>query len=392
MRSIGIICEYNPIHLGHEYHIQQTKRFYGGNCAVVCIMSGNFVQRGDVAVFSKQARARAAVLCGADLVLELPTPYVLCSAEGFARAGVYILDKIGICEGISFGSESGDLQTLIEAARVMTSEKARDFLRKWLESGISYAQAMQNAADEIFIEKSDIFKTPNNVLGIEYLKAIDFYGSNLKAITITRTGGAHDSGVGYCASNLRNILKEGKKPWELTPAAAVPIFEREIADGRGPAFFENYEALMLSRLRYCFNYTNILKVSGDLERRFWKYARSEPTVHDILEKVKTKRYVMSSVRRMLLSACLGISADLRAEPPPFVKVLALNRVGAKLLKSAQDKSKIQIITKPAEAKKLKLRAGELFEKEVMATDFYTLAFSENQRRGGSEWRNSPAVV
>ena len=392
MRTIGIICEYNPVHLGHAYHIKQTKRLFEDGCAVVCVMSGNFVQRGDFAVFNKHARAEAAIQSGADLVLELPTPYVLLSAEGFADAGVYILDKLGICDGISFGSESGDLEALKEAARVTNSEKARDFLKKALAAGLPYAAAMQKAADEILGKKSEVFKSPNNVLGIEYLKAVERYGFGLEAVTMTRIGGAHDSGEGYCASNLRAVLKAGQKPWELMPAAAVPIFEREIASGRGPVFFENYEMLMLSRLRADFDYAKISGMSEGLERRFSRFARSEPSAYGILEKIKTKRYPMSRIRRILLSACLGITSDINAEPPPYTKVLAFNNTGAKLLKSAREKSRIQIITKPAEGKKLQGIAGEMFEKEVKATDFYSLAFKGEQRRGGSEWTSGPCLT
>ena len=394
MKTVGIICEYNPIHLGHVGHIEKTRKIVGEDSAIICVMSGNYVQRGDFAVFPKHVRAAAAVCSGADLVVELPTPYVLLSAEGFARAGVYILDNIGVCEYISFGSESGDLEKLKSAAELVASHEAEEEIKKWLGEGLSYAAALQKAADNAAEgEFSDIFRSPNNVLGIEYLKAINYYNSKLKPLTMTRTGGAHDSDEGYSASRLRKILLNGERPWDLMPEAAMKIYEKEIAEGRGPVFMKGYEAPMLSRLRMIEDYSQIPNNSEGIGKRFLKYAMSEPTIEAILGKIKTKRYPMSRLRRMLMCACLGIKAEDSAFPPPYIKLLAMNEVGAKLLKSAKENSKLPIITKPAEGKKLSGRAKDLFKIEVSATDFYSLALSsEKERRGGKEWVTSPVVI
>ena len=394
MKTVGIICEYNPIHLGHVGHIKKTRKIVGEDSAIICVMSGNYVQRGDFAVFSKHVRAAAAVRSGADLVVELPTPYVLLSAEGFARAGVYILDNMGVCEYISFGSESGDLEKLKSAAELVASHEAEEEIKKWLGEGLSYAAALQKAADKAAEgEFSDIFRSPNNVLGIEYLKAINYYNSKLKPLTMTRTGGDHDSDEGYSASRLRKILMNGETPWDLMPEAAAKIYEKEILEGRGPVFMKDYEAPMLSRLRMIEDYSQIPNNSEGIDKRFLKYAMSEPTIEEILAKIKTKRYPMSRIRRMLMCACLGIKAEDSALPPSYIKLLAMNEVGAKLLKSAKENSKLPIITKPAEGKKLFGRAKNLFKTEVSATDFYSLALSsEKERRGGKEWVTSPVVI
>jgi len=228
MKIAGIICEYNPLHLGHTGHMEKTRLALGADCAIVCVMSGNFVQRGDFAIFNKNARAKAAIQCGADLVIELPLPYALSSAEGFAGAGVYLLDRLGVCDYITFGSESGDIGALTDAAVAIVSKKAETLTKEWLDKGLSYAAAQQKAADAVLGARSEVFKYPNNLLGIEYLKAITAYESSLKPITVKRTGDEHDSDAGLSAFVLRKTLMRGDKPWGLMPNGAVVVYMEEI--------------------------------------------------------------------------------------------------------------------------------------------------------------------
>jgi len=356
-------------------------------------MSGNFVQRGDFAIFNKQARAKTAVQCGADLVLELPSPFVLSSAEGFANAGIYILDHIGICEFVSFGSESGDIGALKEAAEVIVSREADALTKEWLDNGFSYAAAQQKAADAILGARSEVFRYPNNLLGIEYLKAITSYESPMIPITVKRSGGGHDSDTGLSAAALRKALLRGDKPWEFMPNAAAIVCMEEIMAGRGPVSTKQGELAMLSRLRASKGFAVVPGATEGLEHRLMRYVSSEPTIEAILEKVKTKRYTMSRLRRMLMCACLGITAADTLKPPPYIRVLAMNRVGMKLLGAARKKTRLPIITKPATSKKLAGRAAELFSKEAAATDFYVLAYpDESHRAGEQEWRQSPTVL
>ena len=393
MVAAGIVCEYNPFHSGHLGHIVKTRSALGGECAIVCVMSGNFVQRGDFAVFSKHARAKTAVLCGADLVLEIPSPYALSSAEGYARAGVHILDSLGICDYISFGSESGDARALAEAAEAITAERTGALLKGWLGQGMSYAAAQQKAADAVLGERSDIFKSPNNLLGIEYLKAISAYGSPLRPLVFKRAGGEHDGDTGYSASALRKMLLRGEKPWAFMPDIAARACSCEVAAGRGPVSMKGAELAMLSRLRAAECFSSLPGATEGLEHRLLRFAASEPTVEAVLEKVKTKRYAMSRIRRMVMCACLGITAGDAHEPPPYIRVLAMSGTGMGLLAMARKKARLPIITKPASAKGLSGRASELFCKEAAATDFYALAYpGETNRAGGQEWRQSPIVL
>jgi len=393
MKTIGIICEYNPFHKGHLGHIEETRQITGGDIAVVCVMSGNFVQRGDFAIFNKHARAEMAISCGADLVVELPTPYALQSAEGFAKAGVSILDNLGICDFISFGSESGDINALNDAADAIISEEAQIQTREWLEKGISYAAAQQKAADTILGERSEIFRSPNNVLGIEYLKALKKSGSEMEPVTVKRKGGEHDSDTGYSATALRKSFLSGSLPASLMPDAALSICKEEIVSGRGPVSIKLAESAILSRLRSIKNYSDVPGTSEGLEKRFKRFVSSEPSVAAILTGVKTKRYTMSRLRRMLICAALGLkTGDVRSNPP-YARVLAMNTTGMKLLAKSREKSKLPIITKPASVYKLNKASVELFELEAAVTDFYVLSYpKEEERRGGQEWCRSPVII
>jgi predicted nucleotidyltransferase len=392
MKAVGIISEYNPFHLGHSGHIEKTRKVLGEKTAVVCVMSGNYVQRGDFAIFNKHARAKMAVHSGADLIIELPTPYALLSAEGFAKAGVYMLDNLGICEYLSFGSEADDILVLKTAASAMVTEKAHALTRFWLGKGISYASAMQKAADDLLGSQSVVLRSPNNVLGVEYIKAIEKSGSPLRPMTVKRTGGGHDSDTGYSAAALRKKLTQGVIPLESMPGASVAAAMEELVSGRGPVLIGNAELAVLSRLRAFKEVSGPFTPEG-LERRFMRFAACEPSIASILAKVKTKRYPMSRLRRMLMCMTLGIATEDTAIPPPYIKVLAFNDTGKALLNIARKKTKLPIITKPASVNKLCGHATRLFNLEAAATDFYVLAYPGVQERGGgSEWRQSPIVV
>ncbi|MCL2401263.1 MAG: nucleotidyltransferase family protein [Oscillospiraceae bacterium] len=393
MGTAGIICEYNPMHSGHMKHIEETKRRL--DCAIVCVMSGNFVQRGDFAVFSKHARAETAVKAGADLVLELPTPYVLSSAEGFAKAGVCILDQLGICDYISFGSESGDIEDLKTAADALALDETDTLTKEWLNQGLPYAQARQKAAEAVLGSKAALILTPNNLLGIEYIKAIYALGTTMTPMTVKREGDAHDSATGVSGSALRKMLAFGKRPWSYMPQTAALVCIEALKAGRAPVLMKAGELAMLSRLRGMSeaDFAQLPGAVEGLDKRFFRYAATAPTVETILEKVKTKRYAMSRLRRMLLCACLGITAEDSAKPPPYLRVLAMNGVGRELLRDIGKRTTLPIITKPASAHELPARARELFYKEAAATDFYALAYpNEKQRAGAQEWTISPRVV
>ena len=397
MSVIGIVAEYNPFHLGHEYHIRRSREIMGGDSAVVCVMSGDFVQRGEAACFSKFARAEAACRCGADLVIELPLPWCLSSAEGFARGAVYLLDVLG-CDTISFGSEAGDLNALDSLADLLSREAINDQIRSVLSASpnMSYASARQQTLKAFCEENADLLETPNNILAVEYLKAIRRLGSGMNAMTVQRFGSAHDGKGGEMksASELRSMLRSGQSIAGEIPAAAADVFAHEQELGREISRLDLLESAMLSRLRMLpeEEFDRLPDGSDGLGRRLCQAAHEEPDLDSIMTAVKSKRYAMSRIRRLVCCAALGIDKDMTAGLPPYARVLAANESGRKQLHSLRGSS-IPIITKPAAARELDENARRIFSLGSAAHDLLVLGCSaKEERRGGLEWKTSPKIL
>lgn len=253
MTVCGIVAEYNPFHAGHAHHIAETRRILGADSAVVCAMSGNFVQRGDLAVMEKYARAEAAVRCGADLVLETPLAACLSSAEGFARGAVSLLDALGCVTHLSFGAEQADLALLQQAADL--SRGQGEALRQGLAAGLPYAAAMQQAVSAADAEAGALLASPNNTLGVEYLRALAASGSRMQPLAVERKGGVHDSDTPAdglpSASYLRGLLAGGDaaacRP--LMPEASFAVLKREIQRGAAPVTRSAVDLALLAHLR-----------------------------------------------------------------------------------------------------------------------------------------------
>lgn len=397
MKIAGIVAEYNPFHTGHLIHIERTRQAVGEEAGIVCVMSGNFVQRGEPAVFEKHARALAAVLSGADLVLELPVPYVLSSAEGFAFGAVSLLDSLKCVDYISFGSEAGSVSELRKTAELLLEPALDAVLKEELGRGVSYAAARHSAAERLSELKLDILKTPNNILGIEYIKAIIRLKSTLEPITFKRAGAGHDeksasNGIAS-ASMLRERLRDGLDINGYVPETAALVFHEETACGRAPVFMDSLETAILYRLRSMSKeeYEALPDASEGLGFRLMKHARKEASLTAVIDRVKTKRYAYSRIRRMVMCAFLGIQSNTRPKKPPYARVLACNIKGRDILRQIQ--KSIPVITKPAGAKKLPAEAAQLFGLEAAVTDKYVLAYPEvSNRVGGQEWILGPKIV
>lgn len=397
----GIISEYNPFHSGHEYHIRKTRELLGEDCAVVAVMSGNFVQRGDFAVMEKHARAAAALDTGegggADLVIELPLMYSLSSAEGFAGGAVGIMDALGVVTHLSFGSETGDMDPLRELAELLLSRDFDESLKIHLKTGVSYAAARQKAANEAVGERAGLLSQPNNILAIEYLKALITQNSLIEPLAVLRRGVMHDgAGEGEypSASQVRELILSGRDiPERLMPRRSKAILEEQIARGLAPASINNCERAVLARMR-TLDESDFEAADGSAEgfhRRFMEAARRENSVEGIIEAAKTKRYARSRIRRLLLRAYLGVPADTL--PPPYIRVLAFNGKGRGVLREVVKNAKLPVISKPAHVKKLGGFAAELFEMEARATDLFVLSFPDKKNAaGGSEWKKSVYVL
>lgn len=397
MSVIGIVAEYNPFHLGHQYHIQRSKEIMGEGSTVVCVMSGDFVQRGEAACFSKFARAEAACRCGADLVIELPLPWCLSSAEGFARGAVFLLDALG-CDMISFGSEAGDLPSLELLADLVSREEVNDQIKSVLSAhpNMSYASARQQTLKAFSGENANLLETPNNILAVEYLKAIRYLNSRLKPMTVQRFGSVHD-GIGgemKSASELRSMLRRGESIASEVPAPAASVFAHERDLGQDISRHDLLESAILSRLRMLssVDYDRLPDASDGLGQKLCQAAHEESDLESVMAAAKSKRYAMSRIRRMICCAALGVTADMTAGLPPYARILAANERGCEHLHRLRGKT-IPIITKPAAVRELDEDACRIFSLGSAAHDLLVLGCAAKAaRRGGLDWTTSPKIL
>ena len=399
MNICGIVCEYNPFHKGHLYQLEESKRRLGEETVTVGVMSGDYVQRGEPAIFSKFARAEAACRCGVNLVVELPLPWSLSSAEGFAAGAVAILSALD-CTHLSFGSESGELEGLETLAECLLNPLTLEAVKKRMaaEPNLSFATARQLVLEEKVGEQAKLIEKPNNILAVEYLKAIYQHNAAMTPLTVKRSGSGHDeTGAGEIrsASELRQLLRQGEDVSAYIPAAAMAVFRRELEQGRAVLNTRDMELAFLSRLRMLDEKAFLsLPDGGDgVGQRLYKAAKEEPTLDFILTAAKTKRVALSRLRRMCMAAALGINAELAAGEPPYIRVLAANEKGRAYLRQAAGKTTIPVLTKPAAVKELGDRAQAMFAAGASAHDLFSLSFlSIKDRKGGADWRTGPKIV
>lgn len=371
MKIVGIVAEYNPFHAGHRYHIEETRRHFGADCAVVAAMSGNFVQRGECAVTDKWTRAAMALEGGVDLILELPTVWAMSSAEHFAFGAVSILQAAG-ANALSFGSESGNSENLKQAAVVLDSDEFREALRGYLNQGLPFARCRQNAVEALLGEEmAACLADPNDNLGVEYLKAANRLDFHPEILAVPRKGAGHDGGDHpECpsASFVRRQIMSGDIPME------------------NPANLLFNERGILSILRSVKKKDLVeLPDSGEgLDRRLYEAVRKADTLEQVYELTKTKRYAHARIRRMVLWAALGLRESDRPDEVPYLRVLGVNERGRAVLKAIPEET--TVITKPSHGKGL-----PLMELEARCTDFYALCRKE-VGPCGLEWSKSPIIL
>ena len=331
MKITGIICEYNPLHLGHKKQLDLI-RADSPDGGIVCLMSGNFVQRGMPAVFSKAVRAEAAVKSGADLVLELPVTAALSSAEGFAAGGVSILS--GFCDRLCFGAETASKNALIDAAKALLSADFSAALRQELEKGLSFPAARQNALEHMGID-GVLVSSPNNILAVEYCKAILAQNSNMEPMPILRQGDYHNEipdTENPSATAVRQAITAGDNWQQFVPTETVSCFENAAVHSLNAG-----KQAMLYRLRTMTEeeFASLPYGSEGLWRKLMHAARSESTLDNILEATKSKRYTRTRLDRMVMCAFLGITEEMIASPAPYTRVLAFNDRGREIVKKAR---------------------------------------------------------
>lgn len=382
--NYGIVAEFNPFHNGHKHIVDTLKS--DGDHTVTAVMSGSFVQRGECACISHTERTRMALENGVDLVLSLPVPYATASAERFATAGVEVLFSSGVVDALGFGTECENSSELVKCVQIMQGAEFVERLKVRLDDGNSFPRARQLAFEDCGLsECAQTASTPNNILGIEYIKALlnlgyaDFSTVHSMVQTVKRAGVAHDSSElsqNICsASALRTILKDGGEYQAFLPEASYRILTDAQSDGKAPADYGRLETAVLYKLRTMSvdDYAALPDVTEGLQYRIAEAVRNSSSLAEILEKIKTKRYTHSRLRRIVLCALLGITKADVALPVPYIRVLGFNNRGAELLKQAKAKSSLPIVTKRADLYTLGEDANRVYDLECRARDVFSLA-------------------
>ena len=332
MKIVGILCEYNPLHLGHAKQMAMIRAASGEDTAIVCLMSGNFVQRGHPAIFDKELRARAALEAGADLVLELPVQYCLSSAEGFAAGAVSILGTF--CHEMSFGAEHPDREALMATAAALLSPDFPRHLRRHLDAGLSFPAARAKALADMGTDNT-LLSSPNDILAVEYCKAILAQNSPMRPAPIQREGGYHDEQADAqnpSATALRVLIENGKGFQSFVP---TNLFEEAAIHTLGHG-----EKAVLARLRTMTDaeFEALPYGSEGLWRKLMHECRQKNSLEDILTAVKSKRYTRTRLDRMVMCAFLGLTKADLSSPAPYARVLGFTDRGQQVLHVAKKKT------------------------------------------------------
>ena len=391
-KVLGIIAEYNPFHNGHLYHLEQSKK-QTGSTYTVAIMSGNFTQRGSTSIIDKWSKAQGAIENGIDLVIELPVLYATSSAENFAEGSIKILDSLKVVDYISFGSENNNIDILNKFADILYQEpkEYNNLLSQELKKGLSYPKARENAL-MIYLNNprgyQNILSSPNNILGIEYLKALKKYRSNIKPVSISRYGSNYND-IGYneniaSSTAIRNMIKNNSFEIirKLVPNSSYSILVQNIQSGHVVPDLSVFEKEIIYNLRkmHISEIVELPDVSEGLEYSIKNAANSCSNLYDFFNIIKSKRYTQTRIQRILLYSLLGITKKdiaMSKRTQPYVRILGFNQRGQFLLsKIAKNNPRLQIITSVKKFvdtnsnKNLK----SMLDKDIFATNVYTIGY------------------
>lgn len=390
MKVVGIIAEYNPFHNGHAYHLQESKKRAGADCAI-CVMSGPFTQRGEPALWDKWTRAEAAIQSGMDLVLELPFVYACNHADLFAQGAIQILDGLGCVDTLSFGSESGDLEALCNARDhlLLAEEEIYQQVKRYNKEGHSFPKARYLALTHLLgVKETQIFREPNHILAIEYLKHLKLLGSSIQPMTIPRLGiGYHDLGSVFqqehrihlaSATGIRTALHNGESVVELIPAPSRDMLQSH--QGRADVGMEDLYQLLQYRIHWMgpIELKEIFSVTEGLEHRIAEASIHSSSVKELIQQIKSKRFTQTRIQRMLIHVLLGLTQDRMAKAirreALYGRILGFSDQGAKLLKQIrkQESNIIPIITNVNRQASPDSPLWDPLSLDCMANDLYQL--------------------
>ncbi len=372
MKSFGIIAEFNPLHNGHNYIINTAKELRATHLAVC--LSGNFVQRGDLAIVSKFKRAEMALKCGADLVLELPLPYSLATANRFAFGGINILSHFS--DNLIFGSECGNLDNFNNVIDILNTKEFKEKLDVYLSSGNSFASSRYNAVKDINNTVAEILNNPNDTLGVEYILEAKKLNKHFNFYPIKRIGADHNGNFKtdeFCsATHIRENLDIAKG---YMPNSAFNILNKEINSGK-IANIKNIENSIISHLKRFSSedFLNYLDVSEGLHNRIKKAVDNATTLDELYSAIKTKRYALSRIRRIILSSYLALDKSYYDVEIPYIRVLAFNKKGEELIRLAR-KNGVKVISSLKAAEDISSDAKKFATLEQNAGKLYGLAYN-----------------
>lgn len=388
MSVIGIVCEFNPFHNGHKYLIDSVK---GEDDIVVAVMSGNFVQRGEPAIFSKETRVKAALMSGVDIVLELPFVYASASAEYFAFNAVKILSDFG-CDKIAFGTENTNTDALNRVVEVLMQESFNEQVMKYYEDGVSFPVARQMAFDR-FNADCDV-STPNNILAIEYVKAIRKLNAKIEPITVNRKGAGYNemNAVDNFASatHIRQLIYNNEAFEKYIPDYLLDLYNEAIKNGEYVSKDKfDLAAFTIMRSRLNEDLTKIANMGEGLDNRIKSAVKSNTELSKLYDEIKTKRYTHTRVKRAILSTILDVkNADLEIVPP-YCRVLGFNTKISKQMGELVKNSSLPFVAVYSDILNLASQdANRVFELENKSTDFYNLIL-HNSVSCSTEMKFSP---
>lgn len=400
MNVVAIISEYNPFHKGHEHQINEIRKEFGKDTAIVAIMSGNYTQRAEVAFTDKFIRAKAAVLSGVDLVLELPFPYSMSSAEFFASAGVHIADSIGATH-LSFGSESADIDLLTEVAVRMDSPeyKAQMTAAQKENKELGYPVLSEKVYNELYGGSLGVFLTPNNILGLEYIKAIKRQKSKLIPHTVKRVGASYSessvvSGDIQSATAIRNLaMTDFSLIEKFLPTLSFEAYNEAYIKGMLPASLDALSGAILAffRLNPPTRKTEFHDAKDGLYNRLHSNALDATSLSHLITLTDTKKFTNARIRRAILNSFLGVTSSDVKDLPEYTQVLGMNDIGKAILKNREKRTDFTVITKPSNTKGLSERAKKQKALSDKADSVFMLSLP-TPTLGSTDIRSAPFIL
>lgn len=381
MKIVAVIAEYNPFHSGHAHLFCKIREAYGSDTAILVLMSGNYTQRGEIAIMHKVARARCAVLGGADLVLELPFPFCMGSAEFFARAAVSLLGSIAVADVLAFGSECGDTALLKTVASVINDPDFQTALKHSLKekTNCGYPALVEKFCKDRLGERlPNGFFSSNDLLALEYLRSLEKTESRITPFTVRREGAAYRDAEWHAdghpsATAIRRILYENGDPFSCLPREVAGVVAEEIREGRMPCRPDALSGAILSSLLLTPRTPDhpIMDASGGLYSRLRKCCREATDLSSLIALSETKKYTTAHIRRAVWNCYFGVTSSEMQAPPRYTQLLAADPLGLSILKRIKDVTAFPILTKPSDTaaldpnalaqKERADRADEVFE-------------------------------